>query len=126
MKDLATTVLFCFSCHGYSDTQHLGTVSPLGGLSWWYMTPVYLEETLSQWVKERAVACCYVPPAQPDVTVVNKFIPLSADSRKGPSSVPSDAEVTGFFKGIAGELGVWKVTVKKLGKRITGCVELQP
>lgn len=65
-------------------------------------------------------------PAQPDVTVVNKFIPLSADSRRGLSSVPSDAEVTGFFKGIVGELGVWEVTVKKLGKRITGCVELQP
>lgn len=61
MKDLATTVLFYFSCHGYSDTQHLGAVSPLGGLPWWYMAPVYLEETLSQWVKERTVACCYVP-----------------------------------------------------------------
>lgn len=52
-------------------------------------------------------------PAQPDVTVVNKFIPFSTDSRGGLSSVPFDAEVTGIFKGIAGGLGVWEVSVKK-------------
>lgn len=45
------------------------------------------------------------------MTVVNKFIPLSADSRGGLSSVAPDAEVTGFFKGIARELGVSEVTV---------------
>lgn len=83
------------------------------------MAPVHLEETLSLWVKETAVACCWSLLAQPDVTVANKFIPFSADSRRELSSVPFDAEVTGFFKRIAGELGVWEVTIKKVSKKVS-------
>jgi hypothetical protein len=51
--------------------------------------------------------------------VVNRLIPFSTDSGGELISVPFDAEMTGLFKGILGELGVWKMTISKVVKKVS-------